>query len=44
MSRTSKRKKHPPKLEEPLQNCFTALQTEEEGPIVAGDRLKEEVR
>ena len=40
MARTSRRKRLPPKPEVPLQNCFTALQTEEERRVTSGETLE----
>ena len=40
MARTSRRKRLPPKPEVPLQNRFTALQTEEERPVASGQTLE----
>ena len=40
MARTSRRKRLPLKPEMPLQNRFTALQTEEERPITSGETLE----
>lgn len=38
--RTSRRKRPPPRPEMPLQNHFTALQTEEERPVTSGQTLQ----
>jgi len=39
-ARPSRRKRLPSKPEVPLQNCFTALQTEKERPIKSGEMLE----
>lgn len=40
MARPSRRKRVPPKPEVHLQNCSTALQTEEERPVTSGEMLE----
>ena len=39
-ARTCRRKRLPPKPEVPLQNHFTALQTEQERPFTSGETLE----
>jgi len=39
-TKTSSRKRLPPKPEVRLQNCFTALQTEKERPVTSGEMLE----
>lgn len=40
MERTCKRKRIPPKPEMPLQNSFSALQTDERRPFISGQTLE----